>query len=59
MPYSLMLDSSNDNGIYKMFPTMVRIFDETFSEIMEGRDTSTADVMCKSVDNILTKNDIR
>ena len=34
MPYSLMLDSSNDNGIQKMFPITVRIFDETFSRIM-------------------------
>ena len=54
MPYSLMLDSSNDNGIQKMFPITVRIFDETFSRIMtkfldmnllEGRDASAADVM--------------
>ena len=63
-----MLDSSNDNGIHKMFPITVRIIDETFGRIMtkfldmnllEGRDASTADVMFESVDNILTINDIR
>ena len=68
MPYSLMLDSSNDNGIQKMFPITVRIFDETFNRIMtkfldmnllEGRDASTADAMFESVDNVLTKHDIR
>ena len=68
MPYSLMLDVSNDNGIQKMFPITVRIFDETFSRIMtkffdmnllEGRDASTADVMFESVDNVLATNDIQ
>ena len=68
MPYNLMLDASNDKGIQKMFPIMVRIFDETFSRIMtkffeinllEGRDASTADVMFESVDNVLTTNDIQ
>ncbi len=68
MPYSLMLDSSNDNNIQKMFPITVRIFDETFSRIMtkfldmnllEGRDALTADVMFESVDTILTENNVR
>ena len=68
MPYSLMLDSSNDNNIQNMFPITVRIFDETFSRIMtkfldmnllEGRDASTADVMFESVDTILTENNVR
>ena len=68
MPYSLMLDGSNDNGIQKMFPITVRIFDVNFSRIMtkfldmnllEGRDASTADVMFESVDNFLSENDIQ
>ncbi|CAB4009886.1 ATP-dependent DNA helicase [Paramuricea clavata] len=68
MPYSLMLDGSNANGIQKMFPITVRIFDVNFSRIMtkfldmnllEGRDASTADVMFESVDNFLSENDIR
>ena len=50
-PYSLMLDGSNDNGIKKMFPVTVRIFDLNFNRIMtkfvdmnliEGTDASTA-----------------
>ena len=68
MPYSLMLDCSNDNGIQKMFPIMVRIFDVNFSRIMtkfldtnllEGRDASTADVMFEGVNNFLSENDIQ
>jgi hypothetical protein len=68
MPYSLMLDGSNDNGIQKMFPITVRIFDVNFSRIMtkfldmnllEGRDASTADVMFESVNNFLSENDIQ
>ena len=27
LPYSLMLDSSNDNGVEKTFPVMVHIYD--------------------------------
>ena len=65
LPYSLMLDSSNDNGVEKMFSVMVRIYDVNFGRIMtkfldmnllEGREASTADVMFESVNNLLDVN---
>ena len=33
-PFSIMLDTSNDTGVQKMFPMTVRIFDTCFSRIM-------------------------
>ena len=33
-PYSLLLDTSNDKGIEKMFPITVRIYDINFNRIM-------------------------
>ena len=33
LPYSLMLDSSNDNGLEKMFPVTVRIYDVNFGRV--------------------------
>ena len=68
LPYSLMFDSSNDNGVEKMFPVTVRIYDVNFGRIMtkfldmnllEGREASTADVMFESVNNLLDVNSIQ
>ena len=62
LPYSLMLDSSNDNGLEKMFPVTVRIYDVNFGRVLtkfldmnllEGRDASTAEAMFQSVDELL------
>ena len=67
LPFSLMLDASNDNGVEKMFPITVRIFDIEFNRFMtkffdinliEGRDSSTAACMFQSVDDMLVFNDI-
>ena len=33
-PFSMMLDASNDTGLYKMFPITVRIFDVNFGRVM-------------------------
>ena len=67
LPFSLMLDASNDNGVEKMFPITVWIFDIEFNCVMtkffdinliEGRDSSTAACMFQSVDDMLVSNDI-
>ena len=34
LPFSLMLDGSNDTGVLKMFPVTVRIFDINHQRIM-------------------------
>ena len=34
MPYSLMLDGSNDTGLSKMFLITVRVFDANFNRVM-------------------------
>ena len=60
MPYSLMLDGSNDTGLSKMFPNTVWVFDVNFNRLMtkffdmnliDGTDASTAEAMFQSVDN--------
>ncbi len=67
LPYCLMLDSSNDNGLEKMFPVTVRIYDVNFGRVLtkfldmnllEGREASTADAMFQSVDELLERNSI-
>ena len=67
MPFSIMLDGSNDNGLEKMFPITVRIFDINFSRVMTkffdinlltGREASTAETMFNSVNAQLTKHGI-
>ena len=34
IPYSLMLDGSNDTDLSKMFPIAVRVFDVRFNRLM-------------------------
>jgi hypothetical protein len=67
LPYSLMLDASNDNGLEKMFPVTVRIYDVNFGRVLtkfldmnllEGREASTADAMFESIDKLLDRNSI-
>ena len=67
MPYSLMLDGSNDTGLSKTFPITVRVFDVNFNRVMtkffdmnliDGTDASTAETMFQSVDNQLNNHDI-
>ena len=67
LPYSLMLDSSNDNGLEKMFPVTVRIYDVNFGRVLtkfldmnllEGQEASTANAMFQSVDELLEGNSI-
>ena len=67
MPYSLMVDGSNDAGLSKMFPITVRVFDVNFNRVMtkffdmdliDGTDTSTAEAMFQSVGNQLSNHDI-
>ena len=67
MPYSLMLDGSNDTGLSKMFLITVRVFDANFNRVMtkffdmsliDGSDVSTAEAMFQSVDNQLNNHDI-
>ncbi|CAB4033387.1 Hypothetical predicted protein [Paramuricea clavata] len=33
-PFSIMIDGSNDNGIAKMYPITVRIYDDEFNRVM-------------------------
>ena len=67
MPYSLMLDGSNDTGLSKMFLITVRVFDANFNRVMtkffdmsliDGTDASTAEAMFQSIDNQLNNHDI-
>ena len=64
----MMLDASNDTGLYKMFPITVRIFDVNFGWVMtkfydinymKGRDANTAQALFQSVDDILAKNGVQ
>ena len=64
LPFSTMLDASNDAGLYKMYPIIVRIFDVNFGRVMtkfydlnymKWRVASTAQAHFQSVDNIVTK----
>ena len=66
-PFSLLLDASNDTGIQKMYPITVRLYNVQFNRIMthffdmnllEGRDSSTAEVMFNSIDSQLSKHEI-
>lgn len=54
-PFSICVDGSNDNGVEKMYPILVRIFnpesgivDSRFLDIcsIEGKDSSTAECEC-------------
>ena len=66
-PFSIMLDGSNDNGLEKMYPITVRIYDVRFNRVMtkffsmnllEGTDASTAACMFDSVNNQFEENGI-
>ena len=66
-PFSIMIDGSNDNGLAKMLPITVRIFDVNHSRIMtkffdmnlvSGRSSGTAAAMFDSVDAQFTKHGI-
>ena len=66
-PFSLMVDGSNDNGLEKMFPITVRIFDVNFGRVLTkcfdmnllvGRSSSTAEAMFNSIDEQFEKHDI-
>ena len=63
-PFSIMLNASNDTGLYKMFPVTVRIFDTNFDHIMTrfldmnmlvGRNASTAAFEFNSIDELFTR----
>ena len=63
----LIRDDSNDNGLEKMFPVTVRIYDVNFGRVLtkfldmnllEGREASTADAMFESIDKLLDRNSI-
>ena len=67
MPFSIMLDASNDQGLEKMFPITVKIFDVNYSRIMtkffdmnmlKGQDASTAKIIFDSVDEQFNKYNI-
>ena len=67
-PFSIMLDASNDTGLYKMFPVTVRIFDINFGRIMTkfldmnmlvGREASTAQFEFDSIDELFTKHELK
>ena len=63
-PFSIMLDASNDTGLYKMFPVTVRIFDTNFDRMMMkfldmnklvGRNASTTAFEFNSIDELFTR----
>ena len=67
MPYSLILDGSNDTDLSEMFPITVRVFDINFSRVMtkffdmnltDGTDASTTEAIFQSVNNQLSNHDI-
>ena len=67
-PFSMVLDASNDTGLYKMFPITVHIFDMNFGRVMtkfydinymKGRDASPAQALFQSADDILAKNGVQ
>ena len=58
LPFSIMLDACNDNGLAKMYPSTVRIFYMNYSRVMkkfldvnliEGASASTAATILSSV----------
>ena len=64
-PFSIMLDGSNDSGLYKMFPVTVRIFDTNFGRIMIkfldmnmllGPDASIAQFEFNSIDGLFERH---
>ena len=66
-PFSIILDGSNDNGLEKMYPITIRIYDVRFNRVMtkffsmnllEGTDASTAVCMFDSVNNQFEENGI-
>ena len=68
LPFRMVLDVSNDTGLYKMFPITVGIFDVIFGRVMtkfcdisyiKGRNASTAQAFFQIVDYILTKNGVK
>ena len=65
IPYSLMLDGSNDTGLSKIFPITGRVFDVNFNRIMTNffdmnlsTDAPTAEAMFETVDSQLNNLDI-
>ena len=67
IPFSIMVNGSNDAELEKMFPISARIFDVNYNQIMtkffdmnmlEGRDARTAKFMFSSIDRQLTSNDL-
>ena len=67
MPYSLMLDGSNDTSLSKIFPVTGRVFDVNFNRVMTkffdmnligSTDAPTAEAMFETVDNQLNNLDI-
>ena len=67
LPFSIMLDPSNDNGLAKMYPITGRIFDINFTRVMtkffdmnlmERASASTAAVMFSSIDKQFEKSQI-
>ena len=67
LPFSLMLNGSNDTGIQNMFPVTFRIYDIQFSRIMtkffdmkllERVTASLAESMFSSVDDLFSKHSI-
>ena len=67
LPFSLMLDGSNDTGVLKcflwQFVYFILIISESWQDffdmnLVEGRDASTAAEMFSSVDKLFIKRDI-
>ena len=63
-PFSIILDASNDTGLYKIFPVTVCVFDINHRRVMPklldmnmlvGRTTSTAQFEFDNVDQVLEK----
>ena len=57
LPFSLMLDGSNDTGVVKIFPVAVRIFDINHQGIMTKYFSAAAE-MFSSVDKLFIKSGI-
>ena len=67
LPFSLMIDGSNDTGIQKEFPVTICIYDTQFSRIMtkffemsllEGVTASTIKSIFNSVDTLFSRHGI-
>ena len=65
LPFSIMIDGSNDTGIAKMYPITVRIFDADFNRVLtkffdmnliEGRTSGTTATTFEHVDATFEKN---